>query len=204
IGCGRADMSLYMALTGAKRVTGIDPESAGSTAGRQTIVKKRMETLQLANFSFQPTMFDVSHYEPESFDVIFGINVIEHIHETRKLLTDDPAALESYQHFFSSASRLLRSGGALVLSNASRYSLWAIVSLRTQYRVKTPIRSMRRIVWELHQPPDVWLHVARQNGFREAFAHWRVPYRLRAAPWLMDNRFVQFFTFADYTVTAIK
>jgi SAM-dependent methyltransferase len=204
IGCGRADMSLYMALTGAKQVKAIDPEADGSTTGRQNIVRQRIEALQVSNFSFQPTVFDVTHYEPESLDVIFGINVIEHIHETRQLLTDDAAAFDSYQRFFADACHVLRPDGALAISNASRYSLWAIISQQTQYRIKTPIRSMRRIVWELHQPPKIWIELAKQAGFRQAFTHWRVPYRLRAIPWLTDNRFVQFFTFADYTVTAIK
>jgi SAM-dependent methyltransferase len=204
IGCGRGDMSLYMALTGARRVEGIDPEGAGSTAGRQSIVQQRMAQLQLPNFRFQPIAFEPGQYEPESLDVIFGINVIEHIHETRQLLTTDPAAMADYQQFFADLYRVLRPGGALVFSNASRYSLWAIISQRTKYGIKTPIRSMQRIVWELHQPPEVWLQLFRQAGFQKAFTHWRVPYQLRSVPWLVDNRFVQFFSFADYTVTAIK
>jgi len=204
IGCGRGDMSLYMALTGARRVEAIDPEGAGSTAGRQNIVQQRLAELGLPNFRFQPTAFDGSQYEPESFDIIFGINVIEHIHETRQLLTKDPAAMGDYQRFFADLYRVLRPDGALVFSNASRYSVWAIISQRTQYRIKTPIRSMQRIIWELHQPPGVWLQLFRQVGFQRAFIHWRVPYQLRAVPWLADNRFVQFFSFADYTVTAIK
>lgn len=204
IGCGRADMSLYMALTGARRVEALEPEAAGSTSGRQSIVQQRMAALQLPNFQFQPTIFDGSRYEAESFDLIFGINVIEHIHETRRLLTDDPEAMAAYRRFFADIFRVLRPNGAFIISNASRYSLWAIISRRTKYRLKTPIPSMRRIVWELHQPPRVWMNMARETGFAKAFTHWRVPYRLRAIPWLTDNRFVQFFTFADYAVTALK
>ncbi len=204
IGCGRADMALYMALTGAKQVEAIDPEGPGSRPGTRIAVQQRIEALQPGNFRFQPITFGDAQYASESFDLILSVNVLEHIHETCKLLTDDPEAAADYQRFFADLYRVLRPGGALVVSNVSRYSLWALISQWTNYRLKTPIRTMRNVHWQLHQPPNMWTHMAQQAGFREIRIHWRVPHQLRWLLWLMDNRFVQFFTFADFAVTAIK
>jgi cyclopropane fatty-acyl-phospholipid synthase-like methyltransferase len=204
IGCGRADMSLYMALTGAKYVEAIDPEGPGSRPGTQITVQQRIEALQPSNFRFQPITFGDAQYAPESFDLILSVNVIEHIHETRKLLTDDPEATADYQRFFADLYRVLRPGGALVISNVSRYSLWALISQWTNYRLKTPIWTMRNVHWQLHQPPNIWTQMAQQAGFHGTHVHWRVPHQLHRLRWLMDNRFVQFLTFADFAVTANK
>lgn len=196
VGCGRGDFAFYMALDGARRVVALEPSSAGSSSLKEAILKQRLNTLQLENFTFLPIRLEDYQFEPQSFDLVFGVQVIEHIHETKHVLSEDPEALAHYQHVFSIFYNMLRSGGVLVLTDCYRHNIWSFLS---RYKIR-PFLS--HICWEIHQSPETYKSLAEEAGFERVGVHWRVPYQLRFAPWIADNYLFQFFTFASYILTA--
>jgi SAM-dependent methyltransferase len=204
IGCGEGLMSLYLALNGAESVVGLDPEAKGAQRGRMARLEGHVAALGVDNFAYIPDFFSASHFAPNSLDILFSVNVIEHIHETKLPLHRDPTATEAYERFFGEMLTVLKPGGGVIIANCSRYSLWALVSEATHYRLKTPIRAMHGVYWALHQSPGTWARLARGAGFGRTRIHWRVPHQLRRAGWLADNPLFQYVTFADYMVKAWK
>jgi hypothetical protein len=62
----------------------------------------------------------------------------------------------------------------------------------------------RTIEWQMHQHPRTWKELAARTGFAKTRLWWRVYYPLRRAPWVADNRFLQFFAFASFVFSAYK
>src|SRR5207248_2669337 len=119
IGCGRGDMAIYLALHGARRVVALEPIADGSNPAYCTVLKDRLNKLQPHNVTFLPIKVEEYEFEPESFDVVYGLALIEHIHETRRALSKDPEAWAAYKEAFGRFHRMLRPGGMLLLTNCS-------------------------------------------------------------------------------------
>jgi cyclopropane fatty-acyl-phospholipid synthase-like methyltransferase len=202
IGCGRGDLALYMALNGARHVVALEPVADGSSDTSLQILESRLARLRPSNLTFVPDRFEDYACGPESFDVIFGIAVINHTHETRFPLGNDPEALQHYQQVFHKFHGCLRPGGALVLTDVSRRSVWSLIQQLTRSEVRSPLAPS--IDWKIHQQPCVWQRLAREAHFAHSAIHWRVPYPLRTVPWLADNRLFQYFTDASFILVARK
>jgi hypothetical protein len=195
-------MAIYMALNGARRVVALEPSADGSTPAHVTVLKDRLDKLQLDNFAFLPARVEDYHCGPESFDLIYILAVIEHIRETRRPLSKDPEAWSVYREAFSRFYRMLRPGGALVLTNCSRHVFWSHLQWVTRSNIRSPLAP--NVDWPLHQSPSVWATLARETSFNHSELHWRVPYPFRACSWLADNRPFQYFTHAAYILTLHK
>jgi SAM-dependent methyltransferase len=202
IGCGRADLSLFMALHGARRVVALEPSVEGSHASKEAALRERLERLHVPNFTFLPSRFEDCSFEPESFDLVFLIQVIEHIHETHLALEDDPAALADYRRFFAEVFRVLRPGGVLLLTDYSRSNVWRLLQKVFGPQFKGPLTKV--IDWGMHQHPRTWQRLAREAGFARTRLWWRVYQQMRRVPWLVDNRFVQYFAYANFVFSASK
>jgi SAM-dependent methyltransferase len=202
VGCGRGDMAIYLAPNGARRVVALEPSADGSTPAPVTALKGRLDKLQLNNLVFLRTKVEDYYCGPESFDLIYGLAVIEHIRETRRPLSKDPEAWSVYKEAFSRFYRMMRPSGVLVLTNCSRHSFWSHLQWVTRSNIRSPLAPS--VDWPLHQSPSVWATLARETNFNHSEVHWRVPDRLRACSWLADNRPFQYFTNASYILTLHK
>jgi SAM-dependent methyltransferase len=201
IGCGDGTMACYMAMNGARQVVGIDPVGDGGTQSDADVLHKRVETLGIENLTFHPVAIDGLEYEANSFDAILGIQVVEHIHESTIPLHENPTGLEAYKNAFSRLRELTRPGGALVLTDCSRYSIWSFVK---KFGIPPLVPGNSTVHWEIHQTPGIYRRLALEAGFDKVRVHWRVPYQLRAVPWIADNAVFQYFTWASYILTAHK
>jgi cyclopropane fatty-acyl-phospholipid synthase-like methyltransferase len=202
VGCGSGEISIYMALTGARRVIGIDPGGAGSNDTARQRMQDLIQKLELDNFEFYPVLFQDFDQKPESFDIIFGVNSVEHIFETTLPLAKDRRAWDLYARYFADIRAMLRPGGVMLQYNNSRYAWAAYLSWLTHYKYRHPVS--KSICWELHQTPQTWCRVAREAGFRRTYFHWRVMYPLRKIPWIARLGIVPFFLSAEYNVFAYK
>ena len=202
VGCGRGDMAIYLALNGARRVVGLEPSAGGSSPLHESVLLRRLDALQLNNLTFLPIRIEDYQFEPESFDLVFSINVVEHIYGTRLPLDEDPEAKAHHARVFRDIyNRMLRPGGYLVIANCSRESIWSFLG---QYNIPALLPGTKTIGWEWHQKPEVWEALAKENGFEAVRVHWYVPYVLRSVPSIAGNRLFQYFTWASYIVTATK
>jgi SAM-dependent methyltransferase len=202
IGCGRADLSLYMALNGARRVVALEPSAEGSHEAKDAALKERLERLRLPNFTLLPSRFEDCRFEPESFELVFMIQVIEHIHETHKPLADDPEARAHYRRVFADLHRVLRPGGVLLFTDCSRSNLWHLLEKVFGPQFLRPLTGA--IDWGMHQHHRTWEPLLREAGFARTRLWWRVYQQFRRFPWLVDNRLAQYFILSLYVVSASK
>jgi SAM-dependent methyltransferase len=202
IGCGRGDYGMYMALNGARRVVALEPSARGSTDVKTVHLHERVERLALPNYSLIERKVEDCEFEPESFDLVFGIQVIEHIHETFKDLADDPAARASYERAFAGFYRMLRPGGVLLLTDYSRRNVWTLLQKAFGPSFRGPLT--RVIDWQMHQHPRTWKQLAEASGFSATRLWWRVYQQLRRVPWVADNRFFAYFSYAAFAFSAYK
>lgn len=200
IGCGRGDVSIFMALNGARSVMAIEPTSTGGSRAAAELLRRRLDLLKLRNLTFAPVTVEELDYPERSFDLVFGIQVVEHLYETRELVVKGSPAYVNYVKAFRHVHRLLRPGGSFVLTDVSRSSLWTLVRRIWGRRFVSPLAPT--VYWEIHQYPRTWRRVAEDAGFGAVAVHWRVPYQLRSLPWVADNRVFQYFTFASYILRA--
>jgi SAM-dependent methyltransferase len=202
IGCGRGDLSLYMAIHGARQVVALEPSVEGSHEATGAALKERLEKLRLPNFTFRAARFEDSVFQPASFDLVFLIQVIEHVHETHRPLQEDPAALADYRRFFEEVLRVLRPGGVLLLTDLSRSNVWRLLQGVFGPQFKGPLS--RSIDWGLHQHHQTWRWLAREAGFERTRLWWRVYQQFRRVPWLVDNRLAQYFAYGSFVFSAYK
>jgi len=202
IGCGRGDFGLYMALNGARTVTAVDPAGAGGGESKTAVLKKRLSVLSPSNFSFLPIRIEDFCVDSNSFDLAFGIQAVEHIHETRLPLEKDTNAWLHYKKTFEHIQRILRPGGALILTDVSRWSFWSLLRKVAGRRLLSPFTPF--VYWEIHQRPATWFRLLRDSGFARVRLTWRVPYPMRMVPIVADNVIFQYFTLASFTLSAFK
>jgi SAM-dependent methyltransferase len=202
IGCGRGDYGIYMALNGARHVVALEPSAEGSTDAKTVHLRNRVEKLAMSNYTLLETKVEDCELEPESFDLIFGIQVIEHIHETFEDLAFDPAARKSYEKAFARFYRLLRPGGVLLLTDYSRRNVWTLLQKVFGPKFRGPLT--RVIDWQMHQHPRTWKIRAEETGFSRTDLWWRVYQPLKHIPWLADNRAFAYFSFASFVFSAYK
>jgi ubiquinone/menaquinone biosynthesis C-methylase UbiE len=122
IGCGHGGITCYLACLGARRVVGIDVNTANVEYGRElarTIAQRQERSLpiEFAEMDAANMTFDSA-----SFDLIIAENVFEHF--------TDPAAV------LRSAARVLRPGGRLLVPIFS--SRWSKFGLHVKHGLRLP------------------------------------------------------------------
>ena len=198
IGAGAGADSIYFALHGAK-VVAVEPELAGINSGALSLFKKRVKDLDLTNIKIIKEDFQKCIFNEEQFDVIYSNNSINHIFEiTEKIVRND----ENYRIFyniFRSIYKYLKFNGILIVSDASRYNLFAYLNL---IGLKNPLNPS--INWKIHQSPKTWKIIMEDVGFRDITIKWYLPYCLRKFELFFDNEFFSWFTWSIFTIIAKK
>jgi 2-polyprenyl-3-methyl-5-hydroxy-6-metoxy-1,4-benzoquinol methylase len=146
IGCGRGELVCAAAAKGAEAV-GIDYSEAGIELSRQRLqvldpaIRDRVEFIQM-------DAKDID-FPDESFDVIFMIDVYEHLHDYE------------IREVFSRSRRILRPGGMLIIHTGP--NTWF-------YNYGYPIKRVifkyvlrRELPETLRGPYDALMHVNEQN-----------------------------------------
>jgi 2-polyprenyl-3-methyl-5-hydroxy-6-metoxy-1,4-benzoquinol methylase len=201
IGCGGCEYSAYLAVHGAKSVLAVDSGGDGNLQWQLDRRRKLLAELPLDNFTFRPIALDQIQSD-EQLDLVFGISVVEHFHETPGSIWRDADAVRAYQEAFASLNRLLRPGGVLILSDVTRQSLPRFIELLLRRRIRWPFNP--DIDWNIHQTPKTWKTIAAHAGFANFRIRWHTPYRAQSLKFLVGNRVSQFFTSGAYYFEAQK
>jgi SAM-dependent methyltransferase len=192
IGAGDGVYSFYAAAAGAERVTALEPEVAGSTAGVTRRFTRFAEALEISSVELRTETFQDFEPGDDRFDVLFLHAVINHLDESATMAIDrEEAARETYRSLFSKLAAMGAPGAQLVASDAARSNLFGRLGLRN------PLQPS--IEWEKHQQPETWARLLEDVGFTSPRIRWnslntlRRPGRLllgnRIAAWMLDSTF---------------
>jgi SAM-dependent methyltransferase len=199
IGCGRGAFAILFALSGAKRVVGIDPAGDGGEPTALEALPARIEQLGLTNCEFLPVPLTPGMFEAESFDLLFLYNSINHIHEVTSDLREDQVARQAYNELFAEMFRITAPGGSIVMCDCARSNLFAPLVRRG---FGHPVPGTNVIEWDKHQEPQVWQELLTDAGFVPTGQSWYLPFPLRRLGKLIDNWAFNFCTFSHFTLRA--
>lgn len=193
VGCGRGSMALWAAIHGASFVMGLEPESAGSTAGTSVAFRGLVKDLGLENsvVLYETPLMDLSIGKP--FDLAILYNVINHLDEPSVVrLHSDLSAADQYLRTIRHLRSLLRDGALVIVADCARSSFWSRFGLRG------PLT--HDIEWEKHQDPEVWAALFERAGFRLRELRWSPLYPFGR---ISSNRLVQYFTTSHFVLTFV-
>lgn len=195
IGAGQGLASFHAACLGASKVVALEPESAGATHGSSWVMDNIASKLNLSNFEHRPLAFQKFESDPESFDVIFLGNSINHLDEEACIrLLADPKARAIYDDLFAKIARLIRPQGALIITDCTRRNAFGLLGL------KSPLASS--IEWHKHQSPSTWSQMLQRQGLGNPRVRWTSVSMLRGVGRvLFGNRLASFFTLSHFCLT---
>lgn len=192
IGAGDGVCSFYAAAAGAERVTALEPEADGSSAGVTRRFSRLGEALGLDSVELRTETFQDFSAGDDRFDVLFLHAVINHLDESATTqIGRSEAARESYRSLFSKLAGIGAPGAKLIASDATPNNLFA----------RLPIKNLLQpeIEWEKHQTPETWARLLEDAGFSDPRIRWnsintlRRPGRLlfgnRVGAWVLDGAF---------------
>jgi SAM-dependent methyltransferase len=195
VGAGDGVYSFYAAASGAKRVVALEPEAAGSSAGVVDRFERMEQRLGLDSVQLLPQSFQEFDPSGERFDVLLLHASVNHLDEEACIvLHEDASARETYRGVFSKLADMSAEGAHLIVADASRHNLFARLPF------KSPVQPY--IVWEKHQPPELWAGLLAEAGFTQSRIRWssfntlRRPGRL-----LLGNRLGAWLTLGVFCLT---
>jgi predicted RNA methylase len=198
IGGGSGQHALYAAVSGASSVVMLEPESDGGHAEMQT----RFEQWRSAIGADNTTLIDTTVQEfvdrGPGYDIILIQDAINHFDEPACIqLRHSAASRAAYQTIFSIISRLVVAGGQLMLADCSSHNLFPRLGLRN------PVDPS--IEWHKHQPPEIWVELAREGGFVPERTRWSAPARLGAlGQRVLGNRVAAYCFTSHFVIDLLK
>jgi hypothetical protein len=80
--------------------------------------------------------------------------------------------------------------------------VWTLLQKVPGPRFRGPLT--KTIDWQMHQQPRARKQLAESTGFTATRLWWRVCQPLQQVPWVADNRYFAYFTFASFVFSATK
>ncbi|MDI6773164.1 MAG: class I SAM-dependent methyltransferase [bacterium] len=177
VGAGNGVHALHAAAAGAAMVVCLEPGAAGGNpAALQTLQRRsRLAAAHgLPSFGIETIPFD-DFPSTRQFDVILCFAVINHFAEDLvPRLPTDSVATAYYTGIFGKLSRHLTNRGLLVVSDVSpRNALRLLAEFLGIPHPLAPTINLRS-----HQPPEVWVDLARAGGLAVRGLRWIIHRRL--------------------------
>lgn len=170
IGAGLGIAGCYAAAQGARQVTLLEPEGAGS---RPDVLSRAQ---RLANESGVGGIVKVlpkrlDEVNLPDYDVVLVHNTINHFDEAAcSALDKDPEARERYLAVFRQLADVSKAGGLLIIADCSNKNLFAKLGVRNPFAPT--------INWKIHQPPEIWEELGAAYGFERFDLRWTWDRRL--------------------------
>lgn len=198
VGAGTGVFSIYVALMGAKSVRALEPEKAGSQNEMTIRFQKMIQFCGLSNIILENKTLQEVLPSFETFDLVLLHNCINHFNEEACAgLHRLPKAQEVYSEIFHSLNRITKLGGQVILADCSRYNCFDVLGSKSPF--------CPSIDWKIHQPPEVWLDLAMNQGFEIEQLRWTAPsYFGDWSLWIFANRFAAYFLFGHFALTLRK
>lgn len=190
VGSGDGAMTVWVAQHGAARVVALEPELDGSTAGAAQTLELARERLDLGGrIELHRVPLD-QFVSPERFDFAILEGVVNHLNEPAVVrLHRDASAADEFVETLRPLRALVREGGMVVVTDVGRRSIWRLLGVEGPWT--------KHIEWHKHQQPHTWIEIFRRAGFEPYDVRWTP---LRNTGRLTGNRFVQFFTLANFVL----
>jgi 2-polyprenyl-3-methyl-5-hydroxy-6-metoxy-1,4-benzoquinol methylase len=199
IGGGAGLLSAYALLRGARSVTMLEPEAAGSSSDKTVKLRSMQARLPfLGLIDLQPLTIQAFDAGEKLFDLIIAYNSINHLDEKACIqLHKDPYARELYFMLFSKINQLARQGAHIVICDCARRSFYQLVGLRNPFARSTE--------WQKHQHPKEWIQLLKEAGFENPHLSWTSFNCLgRFGRLFLGNRAAAFFTLNHFRLAAQK
>lgn len=208
VGCGRGELCLWAARNGAKKVVGIDYSREAINLAKKTLSNQPVEIKKRVEFRF----VDIKNikYKSRSFDLIFFIEVYEHLYP------------EELKIVFTLFSKILTDNGYLVVHTAPNrffndyaYRWWCYpvgniivsiwnVSKKARYG-KMPhwrgIRPKSHLLMHVSEPDYLsFRNLIRQSGFKGKIRSTNITVKKKEISWKdkLFNFFVYLHPFSNY------
>lgn len=198
IGSGRGTFGVWCLLNGARELTAIEPEAAGSETTAAAVFRRVVSELDLdARVRLHRVPFQQYDAPDGSVDLIFCHYAINHLDEEACVsLHASVEAWARYVELLRRCHRLLADGGTMVVSDCARRNFWPLVGLGG-----IPGRSVE---WDKHQQPALWCRLFEDAGFRIARSTWTPPYPLRRLGPFARSGALAWFLNSNFTIQAHK
>ena len=197
IGAGKGLHGFYAAAMGAAQVLCLEPEAAGSQAGRMIAAFHKLQSALPFGHQVRllPVTFQQFGPETAAYDVILLHDSINHLDENACIrLQCDAAAQESYRVLFRKMAQLMTRNGTLIVADCSRYNFFPLLGFRN------PLAP--QVEWEKHQSPAVWTALLAAVGFGHPRVCWTSPNRLgKVGRIALGNRFAGYFLLSHFRMT---
>ncbi len=198
IGGGTGIHTIYAGCQSAEEAVCLEPEGDGGTCGSSERFNRLRDTLGLRNVRF--IRESIQSFEPRNggFDLVLLRNSVNHLDEEAciNLLTDERARAV-YRGIFGRISSLANPGATIILTDCSRYNLFAALGVRNPF--------LRNIEWHKHQSPEVWARLLEDVGLVRPQVTWSSFNTLRH--WgeaVLANWFVSYLLMSHFRLTIEK
>lgn len=194
IGGGSGLCSFYAAACGARAVTCLEPEAAGSQRGEMNSAFRELAALLdfAGTVELLPITLQQLECEPGAYEVLVLHDSINHLDEqacTR--LRHDPEAREVYRRLFRKLAELTTPKGTLIAVDCSRHNFFPALGIRNPFAPQ--------IEWQKHQSPALWAGLLLDCGFRNHRVRWSSVNRFgKTGRVLLGNRIAAFFLFGRF------
>ena len=189
IGCGKGLFSFWASLSGASKVTGLEPLEEGSFDSSEiyTEFKKIVDTLELENIDMLPTTIQDYQKQNEYYDIVLSVASINHLDEDScTKINESRVAREIYIRIFSDIADRMKPGAKLIILDCSSKNFFADMGLINPFG--------KSIEWFKHQTPDFWSELLTECGFSKPKITWPSGRFLRYLGIYKRNKILSYFT----------
>lgn len=198
IGGGAGQHTFFAAASGAATVLTIEPEADGGHDAMHATFEQWREALGAENTRVENTTIQDFPEGEEPYGIVLIQDAINHFDEPACIdLRRSAACRRTYATIFRAIASLISPGGLLVMSDCSSHNLFPFLGLRN------PIDPA--IEWNKHQPPEVWVELAKEAGLQLETLRWSSPARFGSlGAILFGNRLGAFFFTSHFVITMKK
>lgn len=198
IGAGARTFSCYMAINGAKKVIGLEPEIEGSRNNYISKFEELKEKLNLKNVFLKPLTFQSFDNDGEKFDLILLHHSINHLNENACInLKKSGESQEIYKEIFDRLYSISEDNADIIIADCSNKNFFSFL------RLKNPFAPT--IEWHKHQSPKEWIKVLEKVGFKNFKIKWLAPSQLgKIGDFLFGNKICSFFIHSHFIIYAKK
>ena len=194
IGGGSGLCSFYAAARGARAVTCLEPEAAGSQRGEMNSAFHELGALLdfAGTVQLLPITLQQFECEPGTYEVIVLHDSINHLDEQACMrLRHDPEAQGVYRRLFRKMAEITTRKGTLIALDCSRHNFFRALGIKNPFAPQ--------IEWQKHQSPALWAGLLLDCGFRNPRVRWTSFNRFgKTGRVLLGNRIAAFFLLSHF------
>jgi SAM-dependent methyltransferase len=204
VGSGNGKYGFYAAISGARKVTCLEPGCEGSSSSVKNDFYKYKKILNLSNIELIPTRLqDFGMISSEKYDIILLHNSINHVDENACItLKKDKNSWENYRKIAEILFHLANSNASLIIVDCSSKNFFHT------FNIKNPFSP--QIEWNKHQRPEEWIKIFLNAGFKNPEINWTTSIIFPNSIFgnigkkVFDNNFISFFTLSHFRLIMKK